>query len=83
MKRDSKTSSKGLDMIRRGNSDYSWGGPRPPGPLLGEPRLDHFIGLSTHCMWTLKDSSRLEGASEQGFATKFCLGQTYLLVLRI
>ncbi len=26
------------------------------------------ISLGTHCIWTSKDSSRLEGASEQGFA---------------
>ena len=30
--------------------------------------FDCRISLSTYCIWMSKDSSRLEGASEQGFA---------------
>ena len=30
--------------------------------------FDCRICLSTHCIWTTKDSSRLEVAGEQGFA---------------
>ena len=49
-----------------GEDTASTSGPEKAAPL---PEIfDYRISLSTYCIWISKDSSRLEGASDQGFA---------------